>query len=682
VDLLSAQNDRYEEELRVQDTQERMFTGHRIGIEEELAILFSEEDAIVKRMEGYAIDIRAVSEKKSQLKEYVMRQKEEERDVSTGIYNLHAAKQHIGILQHRLTVALDQVNHFIDGGVRARARIDELRRLRVLADHKLTGSETSLARAEVQLKQQERCTAAAADMLRQVRFEVRKVQERVLAEKMEFDSAVAEFRAQFLSSQDRINQRNARPAASKLQAHRAKSDDPLHTIGEVTLEEEVAMTRRLRDLEEESEHIATEARLLQRSTMRARHLLAEIQREFDVPLDMSFSSTPAPLLRTATQNSALTGAVRPFSRMRRVADAQKPSARQQPQPPPRAHRPPQAPSSPARPPTLALRSQTSPPHSRVEAPPLSAWGGARTSILGGQEERSAQISEFIVSTFNSAEDAHVGLTRQITQKELEVQAAERELAEARRGNAKYAPGNEYDMRRQACSKAEKLRDAFRDEHCAIQGQTAEIDGVLRAAARRLEAMGETLAVDMSALVSPLDKLHSVCDCFDRLAQVSDLEARNLAAMQRPPAISTSFAPRGRFSSLVVSADTSGIDQFAMPTAANSQLRRKAAAVMGRAGQTGRATSKKLTPISTAGAATSGSVFVEEGAKTGSRKIVIRPNTLRPAKLASRLAEPDWLTGVRPMSRAELERESVRALLPRRALALAVAKASPRKAFPM
>lgn len=697
VSLLSQQNDRYEEELRIQDTQERLFIGHRIGIEEELAILFGEEDAIVKRMERYAIDLLKIQEAKAELEGFVKGQKSEEQRVHTGLYNLKAAKQHIGILEHRLGVALDHTNHFIDGGAQAKARLHEMRRLRALADVKLARTEMATARAELVLRQQFQCLAAANEQLDAVRFEVRKAQERILAEKLEFDGTVAEFRRQFLHSQERSNRRNAKPAAARLQAQQSRTDNPLHTIGEITLEQEVAMTRRLRNLEHESELIAGEARQLQRSTMRARHLLGEIQREFDVPVDMSLAPTPAQVPAKASSPRMLHssgGAIQPFvlmpSHQRDLATADPSSwpARQSGiastagaasaataaassvSNSPRVKLPktislPTKPQELSRPPTLALHALVFPGDARREPDAAPKWASARTSILGGQQERSAMIAEFIVTSFNQAEDSHVALSKQIALKELEVQAAEQELAEERLQTARFAPGNEFDTRRQAHGKAEKRRAALERERLSLAVQTKTIDDILRRSSRMLESMGRALSLDMSVLVSPLEKLHVVYDCLGKLGHVYELDAQSRVATSRERRCSEGMPARGRFSSLTVSIDTSGIDPLAVPSATNHSRIRMMAEGPGFDQASQPFITKNLRPIGTTGVEATGSVLLAEGARTGARKIVLRPNTLRPARVAARMAEPSWQTGVRPLSRAELERESVRALLPQR-----------------
>ena len=655
VELLASQNNVYEEELRVQDTQERRFVGHNAGIEAELRVLFDEEDAAVKEIEEHSIRLRQIVKERDTVKAWVLEQKRDATTVDTGLYNIRAATQHVNILKHRLSVALDHVNHFIAGAGQSRMRLDELRSLRALADTKLSKTEQAVAIAEVDHASQRSAMKAARRELSAVHHEVRKVQERALAEKLEFDGAVAEFRKQFLANMHRMNGRMAKSGADK-QAKAGKQKtgaaDPLHVIGGFTLEEELEMTRLLRSLEDDEEALQREGRQLYRSIARARRLLAELQREFHVPEYISTSLTP-----TAAKQPHPAAVVAPSG------EAVLPFGGGRPRP---------SDPTPAEPTTLGMRSSSSTgpavqPGGRLKpsAPPRKPFSDStgsarrvaphRESILGGQAHVGRSIEEFIVEKFNDAEASHYALTKQITEREMDVRRAEIALAAARKACAEFAPGGEYDVRRQGCVRATKSRATLKLEAAQLDAKTLEVERATSRCNEVVARLGRRFSIDISTLANPLDRLTTVFMQIERLCHVTRLadvaaRKRKADAAKQTGAI---LPLRGRFSSLVVSVDPTSTDPLAFPVPKKGWRDRLGSS----------ADTRKLLPIQLE-TSTATSAFIADSARVGTRTIVLKPNVGKASRVAARLERPTRQGGARPMARAELERESVKALLQR------------------
>ncbi|KAA0160359.1 hypothetical protein FNF31_04376 [Cafeteria roenbergensis] len=703
VELLSQQNDKYEQELRIQDTQERLFVGNKLDIQAELQSLFENEDEIVRQIERQSFRLRTATHKRKHLEEYVLEQRVAATTVDIGVYNLRTAKQHISILKQRLGVALDHVDHFIHGAKSAKERLDSLRARRALADIKLNKTEAALARAEVEHREQVRATAIARDALADAKYEVRKVQERLLAEKLEFDGAVAEFRRQFLGNMERASSRLNRGKGGGKWGVRA--EDPMHVIGDVTLEEEIEMTRRLRSLEDESENIQAEIQKLQRGLGRAEKLLAEIKREFQVPDEITCTMASSPKARrgnsmrldrtggsrlhadeqlrrskTALSVSALLSqhrssgaAVTPFAAARAASSA---SSRIS------LHRA-VAQAMALRKAVTALsrgrRKDATGPRS-PSPPKLGRWASEPIAEYvedfeeeedeeSGPGKPATSIEQFIVERFNDAEDGHFTLTTQITEREMEVRQAELALAEARRGTEHYAPGSAYDLRRQACARASRQAAALAEESRKLMARCAVAERSTMQCNEVVARLAGRFGKDIATLANPAERLCRVFTAVESLAQILKLEDQRKSGHAADDGLDAG-ALAGRFSSLVVAVDDSCDDPLALPSA-QSGLSGKLGGGDGRRGRAGNpryrlsAAGRRLVPISWTSGHTTGSAFIETSSKTGSRKIVLQPNTLRPGRLAAKLEKAgSGQRELRPLGRPELERESVRGLLHR------------------
>jgi hypothetical protein len=489
VELVTRQNDMYEQELRLQDQQEQRFIGGSGDPENVLADVFQTEDNLVREIETVANELQRMEQTKAAVQQQILVEKAKHTHVESQMYNLRASKQHIEILQHRIETGLMRVTTEMGAIDRAKEKIDHLHRVRALADTGLSRLELEVAKAHAKFEQQREALERARQTNAAAKHQTRLIQEEMLGAKLEFDNKVAEFRKLFLGARDRFNSKFAESGASRQERAKAKSDDPLHVIGEISLEDEIRMTRMLREFEDEAERIMDEHRSVQRSIERSRKLVLQLN-------DVFSSSSPgnSPYGSDYEDDGDASAAVI-FVDEGDVAPATARSRR--------------APIASVG----AIRNVRSP------IPFAAMTGEGRDSILNGDEIKEKVIQDKITKQFSRSEARHLALTKQIATKETEVFEAEQLLGRIRREIDAFMPGSDFDILRQQSVLAQRRRGAIEAGRRKELDELKRYDHLIDKAKHHVEGLVEALGCDMRAVFSLQEKLCMAGESVERLLQL-------------------------------------------------------------------------------------------------------------------------------------------------------------------